>query len=123
MTVTPNWRDIEHAELFGGLPPDDLKLVLFRDAVRSRPKGQHPVATLRALVTELRAQKHPIARFDSHTASWWRFVSASPSLEARLRELHDEAAEGLAVEFGGPSPDGLARLAAGMIVVTVRTAR
>jgi hypothetical protein len=42
---------------------------------------------------------------------------------ARLRELADEAAEGLAIELAGPKPDGLARLTAGMIVLTVRTAR
>jgi hypothetical protein len=37
--------------------------------------------------------------------------------------LNDEAAEGLAIELAGPKPDGLARLAAGMIVLTVHTAR
>lgn len=102
---------------------DDLKLVFFREAIRARPKGQSPIAELRVLMGKLRAQKHPFARFDRHTAAFWRFVAASPSLEARLRELNDEAAEGLAIELAGPKPDGLARLAAGMIVLTVRTAR
>lgn len=102
---------------------DDLKLVLFRDAIRARPKGQHPIDALRNLVNELREQKHPVARFDRQTAAFWSFVAASPPLEARLRELNDEAAEGLAIELAGPKPDGLARLAAGMIVLTVRTAR
>lgn len=41
---------------------------------------------------------------------------------ARLRELDSEAAEGLAIELAGLEPQGLARLAAGMIVLTVRTA-
>ncbi|WP_224372907.1 TetR/AcrR family transcriptional regulator [Hyalangium versicolor] len=102
---------------------DDLKLLFFREAIRARPQGQSPIAELRALMGKLREQKHPFARFDRHTADFWRFVAASPSLEARLRELNDEAAEGLAIELGGPKPDGLARLAAGMIVLTVRTAR
>ncbi|AKV04254.1 Transcriptional regulator, TetR family [Labilithrix luteola] len=102
---------------------DDLKLVFFREAIRTRPKGQSPIAALRVLVGKLREQKHPFARFDRHTAGFWRFVAASPSLEARLRELNDEAAEGLAIELGGPKPDGVARLAAGMIVLTLRTAR
>jgi hypothetical protein len=50
-------------------------------------------------------------------------VAASPSLKARLHELADEATEGLAIELEGPEPDGLARLMAGMIVLTLRTAR
>jgi AcrR family transcriptional regulator len=102
---------------------DDLKLLFFREAVRERPKGQTPVAALRVLMGELRDRKHPFTRFDRQTAAWWRFVSASPSLEGRLRELHDEAAEGLAVELAGPKMGGRARLAAGLIVLTIRTAR
>lgn len=102
---------------------DDLKLVFFREAIRARPPGQSPIAELRALMGRMREQKHPFARFDRHTADFWRFVAASPPLEARLRELDDEATEALAIELAGPGPDGLARLAAGMIVLTVRTAR
>jgi AcrR family transcriptional regulator len=102
---------------------DDLRLLFFREAIRARPQGQSPIAALRVLIGKLREQKHPFASFDRQTAGFWRFVAASPSLEARLRELNDEAAEGLAIELAGPKPDGLARLAAGMIVLTVRTAR
>lgn len=61
----------------------------------------------------------PIA---SQTVRWWRVVEASPSPKARLRELGDEAAEALAIELAGPEPDGVARLMAGMIVLTVYTA-
>ncbi|APR76823.1 Transcriptional regulator, TetR family protein [Minicystis rosea] len=102
---------------------DDLKLLPFRKALRERPKGQSPVDALRALVRELSDQKHPLSRIDSQTVEWWRVVDASPALKARLRELADEAAEGLAIELAGPKPDGRARLMAGMIVLTVRTAR
>jgi AcrR family transcriptional regulator len=102
---------------------DDLKLLPFREALRSRPKGQSPVDALRGLVNELTKQKHPAARIDSETVGWWRIVAASPSLMARLRELADEATEELAVELAGSKPDGVARLMAGIIVVTVRTAR
>jgi len=102
---------------------DDLKLVLFREAIRTRPKGRSPLAELRVLMTKLREQKHPFARVDRHSADFWSFVAATPSLQARLRELNDEAAEGLAIELGGPKPGGLARLAAGMIVLTVHTSR
>lgn len=102
---------------------DDLKLLLFREAIRARPRGQSPIAALRALMGVLREQKQPLVHIDRRTVEFWRFVAANPSLEARLRELDNEAAEGLAIELAGPKPHGLARLAAGMIVLTVRTAR
>lgn len=102
---------------------DDLKLVFFREAIRARSKGQSPFAALRAIVATMQRDKHPFARFDRQTADFWRFVAASPSLEARMRELSEEAALGLAIELGGAEPKALARLAAGMIVLTVRVAR
>jgi AcrR family transcriptional regulator len=102
---------------------DDLKLVFFREAIRARPTGQSPLSALRALMVSLRSEKHPFAYFDRHTADFWRFVATSPSLEARLRELGEEAAAGLAIELRDSAPDGLARLAAGMIVLTVSVAR
>jgi len=102
---------------------DDLRLTLLRDAIRSRPEGRSPADALVALIATLRRQRHPFTRVDSATAGWWRFVAASPSLQARLHELHDEAADGLALELGGPNPDGRARLAAGLIVLVVHTAR
>jgi AcrR family transcriptional regulator len=100
---------------------DELKRLL-REAVVERPKGQPPIDALRGLVDRLREQKHPFARIDSQTLGWWRVVRASPSLEARLREMGDEVALGLAVDLAGPKPDGLARLIASMIVLTWRTA-
>ncbi|MEY2936154.1 MAG: hypothetical protein RL033_6903 [Pseudomonadota bacterium] len=102
---------------------DDLLLLPFREALRERPKGQPPVDALRGLIGGMREQKHPFARTDPRSVGWWRVVAASPSLKARLRELEAEAAEGLALELAGPKPDGLARLMAGLIVLTVRTAR
>jgi AcrR family transcriptional regulator len=102
---------------------DDLKLLFVREALRQRPKGQSPTDALHQLVDRLREEKYPYARVDSQTlVAWWRVVTASPSLKARLRELGDEAVDGLAVELGGANPDGVARLIAGMIVLTWRTA-
>jgi AcrR family transcriptional regulator len=100
---------------------DEVK-VLLREAIAERPQGQSPVDALRRLVDRLCEQKHPFARIDSQTVGWWRVVAASPSLKARLREIGDEVVEGLAVELAGPKPDGLARLVAGMVVLTWRTA-
>jgi len=102
---------------------DYLKLLPFREALRERPEGQSPVDALRRLVDLLRDQKHPIVRIDRLTVGFWRVVAASPSLKARLHELADEATEGLAIELEGPEPAGLARLMAGMIVLTLRAAR
>jgi AcrR family transcriptional regulator len=102
---------------------EDLKMAPIRDAIRTRPQDQSPVDALRALVNELRVQQHPFTRVDRHTVDWWRFLATSPSLQARLREIYDDAAEQLALELDGPNPDSRARLAAGIIVLTVRTAR
>ncbi|PVB36266.1 TetR/AcrR family transcriptional regulator [Mycobacteroides abscessus] len=102
---------------------DDLRMTLLRDAIRTRRTGQSAVDALRALVTELRAQGHPLTRVDRDTVDWWRFIETRPSLRARLREFYDEATEGLALELGGPTPDTRAWLTAGIVVLTVRTAR
>ena len=102
---------------------DDLKLLFFRDAIRERPEGQSPIDAIRQLTVTLRKQKHSVVRIHPEMAGWWRVIHASPSLQARLRELGDEAADGLALEIGGSRPDGLARLMAGMIVLTVSVAR
>ena len=103
---------------------DELKLVRFRTAIRERSDGQAPIDAIRALVRDLSAQKHPITRIDPQTAKFWSIVEASPALRARLRELADEAAEGLAIELAGSAnPDGPTRLMGGIIALTLRTAR
>lgn len=102
---------------------DDLKLLPFRHALSTRPIGQTPVDALRALVQDMTQQKHPICYISSQAVDWWKIIEASPALKARLRELADEAADGLAVALGDASPDGCIRLMAGIIVLTVRTAR
>lgn len=102
---------------------DDLKLLPFRQVLRKKRKDQSPVDALRAFVQQMSEQRNPLCHIDSEMVSWWRVVNASLPLKARLRELADEATEGLAIELGGPKPDGLVRLTAGMIVLTLRTAR
>jgi AcrR family transcriptional regulator len=99
----------------------EVKLLL-SEALGTRPKGQSPVDALRRLVDRLCEEKHPFARIDHQTVGWWRVVAASPSLQARLREIGDEVVEGLALDLAGPKPDGPARLIAGMLVLTWRTA-
>lgn len=102
---------------------EDLRLQPFRAALRERSKDEDPVDALRALVGRLRSQKHSLTHVHSRSVEWWRVLAASPSLQARLHELEDEAAEGLAIELGGPHPEGLARLMARVIVLAVRTGR
>jgi AcrR family transcriptional regulator len=100
---------------------EEVKLLLHQ-ALGERPKGQPPIDALRRLVDRLHEQKHPFARIDSQTVGFWRVVAASPSLQARLREIEDEAGDWLAVELAGAKPDGLARLVAGTLVLSWRTA-
>ena len=100
---------------------EDAKALL-REALAGKPREQSAIDSLRALVDRLRAEKHPFARVDGETVGWWNVVAASPSLQARLREIGDEVVESLATELAGSEPDGAARLVAGMIVVTWRTA-
>jgi AcrR family transcriptional regulator len=102
---------------------DELLLLPFRVALREKRDDQAPVDALRALIDGQRERKHSFAGIDRRSVEWWRVVKASPSLRARLHELEDEAAEGLAIELAGPKPDGVARLMAGVLVLTVRTAR
>jgi AcrR family transcriptional regulator len=102
---------------------EDLLLLPFRVALRERPRGQAPIEALRHLVHERRAHESPFAGLNRLSVVWWRVVAASPALKARLHELEDEAAAGLAIELSGGKPDGVARLMAVMIVLTVRTAR
>ena len=101
---------------------DDLKLGFLRAALAQRTKGQPLKQVLDGVIDRLRAEKHPFVRFTDQTLGWWRVVAASPSLQARLREIWDEATEGVAVALAGAAPDGVARLAAGLIVLTFRTA-
>jgi AcrR family transcriptional regulator len=111
---------------------DDVERVL-REALGERQSGQSPIDALRRLVDRLHEQKHPFARVERQTVRWWRVVAASPSLQARLREIGDEAVEALAVQLAAirdrrraaavdVEPDGFARLVAAMIIVTWRTA-
>jgi AcrR family transcriptional regulator len=100
---------------------DELKHLLAQ-AVRERAQSESPIHALRRLVERLGEQKHPFARVDRHTVGWWRVVAKSPSLKARLREMGDEVVESLTVELAASKPDGNARLVAGLIVLTWRTA-
>lgn len=102
---------------------DDLKLLPFRQALAQRPAGQPPVDALRALVAALSADKHPLLHVNARVVDWWRIVDDSPSLRARLRELADEAADALAIELAGARAGPRVRLAAGLVVLALRTAR
>lgn len=99
---------------------DELLLIPFRDAIRARAGGQSPIDAIRQLLDD---EQPSFTTIRKHTLAWWRVINGSPSLLARLRELADQATEGLAVELGGSKPDGLSRLVAGVIVLTVRVAR
>jgi AcrR family transcriptional regulator len=101
---------------------DDLTLLPFRQALRARPHGQSPADALRARVRAMNEAKHPLCHVDAQALDWWRIVQASPALKARLRELAEEAADGIADELGHDQDDGRHRLAGGIVALTVRTA-
>ena len=101
---------------------EDEVMQLLGEALRERPERRSPVTALRRLVDRLHEQGHPFARIDRQTVGFFRIVAASPSLKARLRELEGETIERLAVALAGPRPEGRARLVAGLIVLTWRTA-
>jgi AcrR family transcriptional regulator len=104
------------------LDREDEAKELLSQAVRERHHGESPIHALRRLVERLREEKHPLARVDRHTVSWWHVVAKSASLKARLREMGDELVESLTVALAGAKPDASARLVAGMVVLTWRTA-
>lgn len=95
---------------------------LLRAAIAERPRSQSPVRALRRLIDRLVADEHPFVRVDRQTVAFWHVVLASPALKARLREMSDQTVEILARLLADGAPDGRARLAAGTIVLTWRTA-
>ena len=100
---------------------EDVKELL-HEAIASRPKGKSPVDALHLLAHRLCEEKSPYAYVSNITVGWWSVVAASPSLQSRLRELGDAVAAAIAVDLAGPQPDAPARLVAGMVVLTWRTA-
>ena len=95
---------------------------LLHATLTTRPKRQSAIDALHQLAHRLAEEKHPYALVSKLTVGWWQVVAASPSLQARVREMGDEIVEALAIELAGPKPDGPARLVAGMVVLTWRTA-
>lgn len=100
---------------------EEVKRVLC-EAVATRSAGESPIEALSRLAHRLHADKQSYAWLDDRSVGWWRVVAASPSLQSRVRELGDEAVEALAIELAGPEPEGRARLVAGMVILTWRTA-
>ena len=95
---------------------------LFCEALSTRPKGEAPIDALGRLKARLCEDRSTFAWVNRDTVRWWSVVAASPSLQARVRELGDEVAEAIAIELAGPKPDGRARLFGGMVVLAWRTA-
>ena len=102
---------------------DDLRLRPLREALRARDHTGTVGDVVRRAIERLRKENHTITRVDPLVLAWWRVVRASPALLARLHEHADAAVDDLAVEIASPSNRAVARLMAGTIVLTVRTAR
>ncbi len=101
---------------------DDLLLLPFASRSASGPGGKLP--SLRSVISSSSCASRSTPSLASTLA---RSTGGESSRRARrskrLHELEDEAADGLALELAGPKPDGLARLMAVTLVLTVRSAR
>jgi AcrR family transcriptional regulator len=82
---------------------------LISQAVERRAPDETTLRALRGLFLRQAAGGHPLGRVSAADAPFWRTVTQSPTLRARLRELAEEAESGLAelitaTEGAGPDP-------------------
>jgi AcrR family transcriptional regulator len=82
---------------------------LISQAVGRRAPDETTLRALRGLFLRQAAGDHPLGRVSAADAPFWRTVTQSPTLRARLRELAEEAESGLAelitaTEGAGPDP-------------------
>jgi len=95
-------------------------------AVRERPPHQTPLAAVRDLLLDLLARKHPLSGYaEPDYVYFFRVVTGSPALQARIREFVVELEDllaGLLAEAEGGDPDSLRiRFAAASAVAAYRT--
>jgi AcrR family transcriptional regulator len=60
------------------------------EALRSRPPGEPVLLTLRRLLLDLLAQRHPLSGLRDGAQAFWLIVMNSPTLQARARQLVEE---------------------------------
>ena len=98
---------------------------LISQALERRAPDETTLRALRDLALRQAAGNHPLGRMSADDAPFWRTVTESPTLRARLRELAEEAEEGLAELFArteGAAPDALwPRVKAAAVVYALRT--
>ena len=102
---------------------------LLRTAVRDRVPGTDVVESLRETAFRLFKERHPLSGVDERSAPFFRTVSESPALVARVREILAELQGTLTGElerdagFNGDASLLAALFLAGYGSVMVRTAR
>ncbi|MFJ3826910.1 TetR/AcrR family transcriptional regulator [Streptomyces sp. NPDC090046] len=90
------------------------------DAVAGRGSGEGPLAAVGRVLRSALAEHCPVAGFTG--PDFARMVAASPTLTARLRELHDRREEELARALAAAAPqeaDGIAPRAAAALIAAV----
>jgi AcrR family transcriptional regulator len=80
-----------------------------------------PVTAMRALITDLAEQRHPIGGLEDRYAHFWRTVLGSAALRARAREAVDEFTAQLAALIAETTDDQDPALTAAVIFATCRT--
>ncbi|MER7704824.1 TetR/AcrR family transcriptional regulator [Kitasatospora sp. NPDC097605] len=94
--------------------------------VRERPAGTSPVEAVRAELLAGLDAGEPTYGLDPRAAAFWRTVTDSPALRARLLDLGERAEEALAAalaeEAGGAAEDPLPRVLAGALAGAHRAA-
>jgi AcrR family transcriptional regulator len=126
--------EVSKRTLFAYFPSkDELVLHRFADhqdeaarAVRDRPSGTAPLDALQAHLTSALARRDPISGLCDHPAvvAFYRLVTGTPALAAAVVRYHARGEDALAAALDEAAPDapGLTpRLAAGQILVTLRT--
>ena len=92
---------------------------LITNAVRSCDGS--PVTAMRALITDLAAQRHPIGGLEDRYTHFWRTVLGSAALRARAREAVDEFTAQLAALIAETTDDPDPALTAAVVFATCRT--
>lgn len=105
---------------------EDEVVARLAEAVRRRPPGTSAAKAVRDDLLTAITSGEPTVGLDPGMATFWRIVSDSPSLRARLLDLGERAeaalAEALAEETGSDPADPLPRLAAGALAGAHRAA-
>jgi AcrR family transcriptional regulator len=110
-------------DLFFDRSPEAIALIT--GALEDRAPDETTIGALRRALLGLAATRHPLGRVAARDLPFWRCVERSPALRARLRELGEEAEDGLGALIarteGAPPGDRWPWVKAAAVVAAFRT--